>query len=47
MAPDSCRVEGSSDPGGNVSQQCLDDLEGLIVLRMFELTKMNMSQTGV
>ena len=28
-------------------QRCLDDLEGLIVSRMFELTKMNMSQTGV
>jgi hypothetical protein len=28
-------------------QRCLDDLEGLIVSRMFELTKMNMSQTGM
>jgi hypothetical protein len=28
-------------------QRCLDDLEGLIVSRMFELTKINMSQTGV
>ena len=28
-------------------QQCLDELEGLIVSRMFELTKMNMSQTGM
>ena len=28
-------------------QRCLDTLEGLIVARMFELTKMNMSQTGV
>ena len=27
-------------------QRCLDALEGLIVSRMFELTKMNMSQTG-
>jgi hypothetical protein len=27
-------------------QRCLDALEGLIVARMFELTKMNMSQTG-
>jgi len=27
-------------------QRCLDSLEGLIVSRMFELTKMNMSQTG-
>lgn len=27
-------------------QQCLDELEALIVSRMFELTKMNMSQTG-
>jgi hypothetical protein len=27
-------------------QRCLDDLEGLIVSRMFELTKINMSQTG-
>jgi hypothetical protein len=27
-------------------QRCLDDLEGLIVSRMFEITKMNMSQTG-
>jgi hypothetical protein len=27
-------------------QRCLDTLEGLIVARMFELTKMNMSQTG-
>ncbi|KAF8229073.1 hypothetical protein L208DRAFT_1288379, partial [Tricholoma matsutake] len=28
-------------------QRCLDHLEGLIVSRMFKLTKMNMSQTGV
>jgi hypothetical protein len=28
-------------------QRCLDSLEGLIVSRMFELTKMNMSQTGI
>jgi hypothetical protein len=27
-------------------QRALDNLEGLIVARMFELTKMNMSQTG-
>jgi hypothetical protein len=27
-------------------QRCLDALEGLIVARMFELMKMNMSQTG-
>jgi hypothetical protein len=27
-------------------QRCLDNLEGLIVARMFELTKMNQSQTG-
>jgi hypothetical protein len=27
-------------------QRALDALEGLIVARMFELTKMNMSQTG-
>jgi hypothetical protein len=27
-------------------QRCLDNLEGLIVARMFELTKMIMSQTG-
>lgn len=27
-------------------QRCLDILEGLVVARMFELTKMNMSQTG-
>jgi hypothetical protein len=27
-------------------QRCIDSLEGLIVARMFELTKMNMSQTG-
>jgi hypothetical protein len=27
-------------------QRCLDELKGLIVSRMFELTKMNMSQTG-
>jgi hypothetical protein len=27
-------------------QRCLDLLEGLVVARMFELTKMNMSQTG-
>ena len=27
-------------------QQCLDDLEGLIVSQIFELTKMNMSETG-
>lgn len=29
-----------------VGQRCLDELEGLIVSCMFELTKMNMSQTG-
>jgi hypothetical protein len=28
-------------------QRALDHLEGLIVARMFELTKMNMSQTGM
>jgi hypothetical protein len=27
-------------------QRCIDTLEGLVVARMFELTKMNMSQTG-
>jgi hypothetical protein len=27
-------------------QRCLDSLEGLVVARMFELTRMNMSQTG-
>jgi hypothetical protein len=27
-------------------QRALDQLEGLIVARMFELTKLNMSQTG-
>lgn len=27
-------------------QRCLDNLEGLIVARIFELTKMNRSQTG-
>jgi len=27
-------------------QQCLDTLEGLVVARIFELTKMNRSQTG-
>ena len=27
-------------------QRCIDVLEGLIVARMFELTKMNRSQTG-
>jgi hypothetical protein len=27
-------------------QRCLDTLEGLVVARMFKLTKMNMSQTG-
>ena len=33
--------------GKRLHQQCLDELEGLIVSRMFELTKMNMSQTGM
>ena len=28
-------------------QRCIDNLEGLIVARMFELTKMNRSQTGI
>jgi len=28
-------------------QRCLDSLEGLVVARMFELKKMNMSQTGM
>lgn len=27
-------------------QRCLDALEGLVVARLFKLTKMNMSQTG-
>ncbi len=27
-------------------QRCLDELEALVVSRVFELTKMNMSQTG-
>lgn len=27
-------------------QRCLDELEGLVVARIFELSKMNMSQTG-
>ena len=27
-------------------RRCLDTLEGLVVAHMFELTKMNMSQTG-
>ena len=27
-------------------QRCIDTLEGLVVSRMFELTKTNMSQTG-
>lgn len=27
-------------------QRALDQLEGLVVARMFELTKVNMSQTG-
>ena len=27
-------------------QRCLDSLDGLVVARMFELTRMNMSQTG-
>ncbi len=28
-------------------QRCLDKLEGLVVQRIFEMTKMNMSQQGV
>jgi len=28
-------------------QKALDNLEGLVVARIFELTKMNMSQTGM
>jgi len=28
-------------------QHCIDALEGLVVARMFELTKMNMSQPGM
>ena len=28
-------------------QRCIDTLEGLIIARMFELTKMNRSQTGM
>ena len=30
-----------------VGKHCLDDLEGFIISRMFELMKMNMSQTGM
>ena len=33
--------------GKRCYQRCLDNLEGLIVSRMFELTKMNMSQMGM
>ena len=45
----------SGDPGWKTAamlvnrrryQWCLDELERLVVSRMFELTKMNMSQTG-
>ncbi|KAG6806822.1 hypothetical protein H0H92_009967, partial [Tricholoma furcatifolium] len=32
--------------GRRCYQRCLDELERLVVSRMFELTKMNMSQTG-
>lgn len=32
--------------GKRTYQRCLDTLEGLVISRMFELTKMNMSQTG-
>lgn len=28
-------------------RRCLDELEALVVSRIFELTKMNMSQTGM
>jgi hypothetical protein len=28
-------------------QRCIDNLECLVVARMFELTKMNMSHTGI
>ena len=28
-------------------QWCIDVLEGLVIARMFELTKMNQSQTGI
>ena len=38
--------EAATMVGRRRYQRCLDALEGLIVARMFELTKMNMSQTG-
>jgi hypothetical protein len=38
--------QASTMVGKRRYQRCLDALEGLIVARMFELTKMNMSQTG-
>jgi hypothetical protein len=38
--------EAATMVGKRRYQRCLDALEGLIVARMFELTKMNMSQTG-
>jgi hypothetical protein len=38
--------EAAAMVGRRRYQRCLDALKGLIVARMFELTKMNMSQTG-
>jgi hypothetical protein len=43
---DSQWKEAAVMAGKRTYQRCLDALEGLIVARMFELTKMNMSQTG-
>ncbi|KAG6809956.1 hypothetical protein H0H92_013921 [Tricholoma furcatifolium] len=39
-------VQAALKAGQRQYQQCLDELERLVVSRIFELTKMNMSQTG-
>lgn len=46
-APDSLEWKAAAEKVSmRQYQRCLDSLEGLIVARMFELSKMNMSQTG-
>ena len=46
-APDSLEWKAAAEKVSmHQYQRCLDSLEGLIVACMFELSKMNMSQTG-
>lgn len=45
--PGSEEWKGAAEVSMRQYQRCLNTLEGLVVARMFELMKMNMSQTGI